>query len=103
MIEATAAFQAPPDQDLRQLDPRYADPSLRRQVIEVETIGVDPDGPFGMAGQTATVRFAWRWNPGPFGGVPHRGIAKIHGTAKGWTVYEDALAKNLRQAIGGEQ
>lgn len=105
MIEATAAFQAPLDEDLRKLDPRFgADPYVKREILKVEAVTVKTDGPFGsLAGQTATVSFVWRFNQGPLAGVQHRAIARIHGTSKGWTVYEDKLARNLRESIAGDE
>ncbi|HTY41924.1 MAG TPA: hypothetical protein VMH79_08640 [Thermoanaerobaculia bacterium] len=105
MIEATIAFQAPLDEDLRKLDPRFgADPYMKRELLRVEAISVKPDGPFGgMAGQTATVSFVWRFNQGPLAGISHRTIAKIHGDSKGWRVYEDKLAHNLRESIAGTE
>jgi len=100
MIEATRAFQAPLDEGLRKLDPRFAAaPSMKRELLDVEALTVKPDGPFGWAGKTATVSFVWRFSRGPLAGVPHRTLAKIHGDARGWKVYEDQLARNLRQAI----
>lgn len=104
MIEATAAFQAPLDEDLRKLDPRFgADPYMKREILKVEAVTVKPDGPFGMAGQTATVSFVWRFNQGPLAGVQHRTLAKIHGDSNGWKVYEDKLAHNLRESIAGDE
>jgi hypothetical protein len=103
MIEATAAFQTPLDQDLTKLDPRYAG-GVRREIVRIEAVAIKPDGPFGgMAGQTATVSFVWRFDKGPLAGIQHRSIAKIHGDSKGWKVYEDTLERNLRESIGGDE
>ena len=104
MIEASLAFQAPLDEDLRKLDPRFgADPYMKRELLRVEALTTRPDGPWGMAGQTATVSFVWRWNQGPLAGVQHRTVAKIHGDSQGWKVYEDKLAYNLRASIAAEE
>jgi hypothetical protein len=104
IIEASAAFQAPLDEDLRKLDSRFgADPYMKRELLKVEALTTKSDGPFGMAGQTATVSFVWRFNQGPLAGVPHRTVAKIHGDSHGWKVYEDTLAHNLRAAIAAEE
>jgi hypothetical protein len=103
MIEASLAFQAPLDDDLRRLDPSFADPYLKREMLKVEGVTVKPDYPFGWSGQTATVLFVWRWNQGPLAGVQHRTLAKIHGDSHGWTVYEDLLVKNLRASIARDE
>jgi hypothetical protein len=101
MIEATAAFQAPLDEDLMKLDPRFAG-DVKREIVKIEAVAVRPDGPFGMAGHTATVSFVWRFNKGPLAGIPHRTIARIHGDSQGWKVYEDTLEHNLRESIAGD-
>ena len=104
MIESTAAFQAPLDDDLQKLDPRFAaDPHMQREILKVEAVTVKPDGPLGMAGQTATASFVWRFNRGPLAGVKHRTLAKIHGDSTGWKVYEDQLEHNLRASIAGDE
>jgi len=103
MIEASLAFQAPLDDDLRRLDPGFGDPYLKRELLRVEGVTVKPDYPFGWSGQTATVLFLWRWNRGPLAGTQHRTLAKLHGNSRGWTVYEDVLAKNLRASIAREE
>jgi hypothetical protein len=104
MIEATAAFQAPLDEDLQKLDPRFgADPHMQRTIVKVEAVTVKPDGPFGMAGQTATASFVWRFNRGPLAGIPHRSLARMHGDSSGWKVYEDQLEHNLRASIAGDE
>ena len=102
MIEASLAFQAPLDEDLRKLSPQFADPYLKRELLKVEAVTVKPDGPFGMAGETATVQFLWRWNQGPLSASQQRTLAKIHGDSHGWTVYEDKLAHNLRESIASQ-
>jgi hypothetical protein len=100
MIEATAAFRAPLDEDLMKLDPRFA-AEAKREIVKIEAVAVKPDGPFGMAGQTAIVSFVWRFDKGPLAGIQHRTIARIHGDSKGWKVYEDTLEHNLRESIAG--
>lgn len=104
MIEASFAFQAPLDDDLKGLDPRFADPNMKREVLKISAVGVKPDGPFGMAGDTATVTFVWHWNQGALSGIRYTTIAKIHGDShEGWKLYEDKLAHNLRVSIAGEE
>jgi hypothetical protein len=103
MIEASLAFQAPLDEDLKKLDAGFADPYVKREMLKVQAVAVKPDGPFGMAGETATVTFVWRWNQGPLAGTQYTTIAKIHGDSDGWKLYEDKLAHNLRVSIAGEE
>jgi hypothetical protein len=104
MIEASFAFQAPLDDDLKRLDPRFTDPNMKREILKVSAVAVKPDGPFGMAGDTATVTFVWHWTQGPLAGTQYTTIAKIHGDShEGWKLYEDKLAHNLRVSVAGEE
>jgi hypothetical protein len=100
MIEASLAFQEPVDEDLKKLV--GADPNVKREMLKVEALSSKPDGPLGMAGETATVTFTWRWTQGPLGGVIYRSRAKIHGDSQGWKVYEDKLQESLRASVAGE-
>ena len=103
MIEASYAFQEPLDEDLRGLDPSFADPYLKRQFLKVKGLTTKPDGPLGMAGETATITFTWKWNQGPLAANSYTTIAKLHGNSRGWNVYEDVLKRNLRVSIAGEE
>jgi hypothetical protein len=103
MIEASVAFQLPLDEDLRKLDPSFGDPALKRQFIRVVGLTSKPDGPLGMAGETATVTFTWRWSQGPLASHPYTTVAKIHGDSHGWNLYEDVLKRNLRGSSAGEE
>ena len=101
MIAASAAFQEPVDADIRKAL-SYEQGTLRREILRIEALAVKPDDPFGMAGETATVVFTWRWTGGPLAGAQYRTTAKFHGDGHGWTVYEDKLQHNLRETLRGE-
>ncbi len=103
MIEASVAFQLPLDEDLRKLDASFGDPKVKREFVRVVGLASKPDGPIGMAGETATVTFLWRWSQGPLASHPYTTIAKIHGDSHGWKLYEDVLKRNLRVSIAGEE
>lgn len=101
MIAASVAFLEPVEADVRKAL-SYEQGKLRREILRVEALAVKPDGPFGMAGETATVVFTWRWSGGPLARVEYRTTTKFHGDGHGWTVYEDLLKRNLRKSISGE-
>ena len=102
MIEASFAFQAPLDDDLKSADPRLAAP-MKRQILTVENIAVKPDDAFSMAGETASVIFTWRFDQGPLAGSRYSTVAKIHGDSHdGWKLYEEKLAHSLRVSVVGE-
>ena len=103
MIEASAAFQLPLDEDLRKLDPSFGDPEMKRQLIRIVGLTSKPDGPLGMAGETVTVTFTWRWSQGALASHPYTTNAKIHGDSHGWKLYEDVLKRNLRVSSAGEE
>jgi hypothetical protein len=103
MIEASVAFQLPLDEDLQKRDPSFGDPKMKREIVRVVGLASKPDGPIGMAGETATVTFMWRWSQGPLASHPYTTIAKIHGDSHGWKLYEDVLKRNLRVSIAGEE
>jgi hypothetical protein len=104
MIEASLVFQAKLDEDVALLDTRLKDnPNMKREVVSIDALTSKPDGPFGMAGETATVVFTWRWNEGPLARTLYRTRAKLHGDGEGWTLYEDTLQKGLRASISGEE
>jgi hypothetical protein len=104
MIEASLAFQARLDEGVAFLDARVKDnPNLKREIVSIDAPTSKPDGPFGMAGETATVVFTWRWNGGPFARTVYRAKTKFHGDGHGWTLYEDTLQTGLRASVSGEE
>lgn len=74
---------------------------MNREILRVEALTVKPDGPFGLAGETATVTFSWRWDQGPLIASRYTTVAKNHGDSHGWRLYEDKLKHNLRVNFGG--
>jgi hypothetical protein len=104
MIEASLAFQARLDEDVTFLDARVKDnPNLKREIVSVDAPTSIPDGPLGMAGETAMVVFAWHWNGGPLARTVYKTKAKFHGDGHGWTLYEDTLRSGLRASVSGEE
>lgn len=101
MIEASMAFQEPIEDDVRKAL-KY-DGELKREILRVQALTTKPDGPLGMAGETATVTFSWRWTSGPLEASRYVTAAKIHGDSHGWTLYEDKLKQNLRATLSGEE
>jgi hypothetical protein len=101
MIASSAAFLEPVEAEIRKAL-SYEQGTLKREILRVEALTVKPDGPLGMAGETATVVFTWRWTAGPLAAAEYRTTAKFHGDGRGWTVYEDKLKHNLRETLKGE-
>lgn len=103
-IEAAPAFAAPIAADVAFADARLKDnPHLKRQVLGVEGVVVKPDGPFGMAGSTATAAFTWSWTEGPLAGQKYRTLAKLHSSGGAWKVYDDELARRLLATMRGDE
>ena len=61
---------------------------------------VTPDGSFGMAGETSTVVFTWRWTGGPLASLQHRTTGNF---SHAWSVYEGKVESNLSATIGGDE
>ena len=78
------------------------DAGIRREMLGVDSVVLRPDGPFGMAGATATAVFRWRWNQGPFAGQVFRTSVKLHDGGDGWKVYDDVLERELANAMRGQ-
>ncbi len=102
MIAASVAFAEPVEADIRKAI-SYEQGTLQGEILRVEALETKADGPFGMAGETATIVFTWRWTAGPLAGGQYRTTAKFHGDGHGWKVYEDQLKRNLRKAVAGEE
>ena len=60
------------------------------------------DGPGGIAGQTATGSFTWRWTDGWLVGKTFRSRAKLNNNGSGWRVYNDELASALAASESGD-
>lgn len=104
LVEASPSFSAPLDADIVGSDTRLKDnPSMKREIVRIEGIAIKPDGPFGMAGATASAAFTWRWNAGPFAGQVYKAVAKLHSGGDAWKVYDDQLERQLRLSMKGEE
>lgn len=78
-------------------------PNTKRQMMSLEGFVVKDDGPFGLAGQTATATFTWRWTEGPHAGLVFRSKAKLNCVAGGtWKIYDDYLKDRLFASERGE-
>lgn len=105
LIESSPAFQGPwsPGVVFLEAHPRPG-PNTKRELLRLEGLVSKEDGPFGIAGSTATAAFTWRWNEGPFQGKVFRSKARFNSnSSKGWTVYEDYLRRQLWAAELGEE
>ncbi len=103
-IEAAPAFHSPLAADVAIADARMKDnPNLKRQVLGVEGVVVKPDGPFGMAGATATASFTWSWTAGPLAGQKYKTLAKLHSSGGAWKIYDDELERQLQAAMRGDE
>lgn len=105
LIQHSPAFEGPWDQSLRFAD---ADKTVnfrdvQRRLLKIESAYVRPDGPWGIAGTTATVVFMWRWQNGPLSGVDFRSTARLHCSRGVWKVYSDKLQEELWRAERGEE
>jgi hypothetical protein len=104
LIEATAAFTAPMDREFVALETEIRGVNdARREFLRLEGLAVKNDGPFGIAGKTATASFTWRWSSGPFAHRPFRSLAKLNCSSGTWKVYEDHLKHQLRASMTGEE
>ena len=103
LITDSEAFRSPIDPGIIFVDTHFQPgPDTKREILRVEGGAVKDDGPFGMAGKTATVAFTWRWTEGPFAGGTMRSVAKLNSTGERWHVYEDILKHSLYAAERGE-
>lgn len=104
LIEAAPAFTEPMAQPSGAMDDGRIkeDSGVRREIVAVDSVVVKPDGPYGMAGATATAVFRWRWNQGPFAGQIFRTSVKLHSGGEGWKVYDDVLERELASAMRGQ-
>lgn len=103
LISQSGAFQGPIDPGVIFVDTNFRPgPNTKREIIRLEGVAVKEDGPFGIAGKTATAAFTWRWTEGPFAGRVMRSIAKLNSSGGAWHVYEDLLKQSLYAAERGE-
>ena len=104
LIVNSGAFRLPVDSGVIFLETKYTPgPGTKRELIRLEALAIKPDGPFGMAGATATVAFSWRWNSGPLAGTEFHSKAKLNSTGGPWHVYEDYLEKEFSKAERGQE
>ena len=102
LIESSAAFKEP--SGVVFIDTTFRPgPNTRRQIVGFQGIEVKQDGPFGIAGQTATVNFTYRWTEGPLSGVVLRSKARMNSSGGDWKVYEDYLRDQLTKSEGGAE
>ena len=104
LIEAAPAFNEPMASPSSPVDDGRVkeDAGIRREMLGVDSVTLKSDGPFGMAGATATAVFRWRWNQGPFAGQVFRTSVKLHTGGEGWKVYDDVLERELANAMRGQ-
>ncbi len=76
---------------------------MKREFLLLKSLTVKQDGPFGMAGATATAAFTWRWTGGPFAGVTFTSKAKLNSGGGPWKLYDDLLKHELWAAERGEE
>jgi hypothetical protein len=106
LIVSSEAFQGPWDPGIVFVEARVLPgPNTRREFVKIEALVIKEDGPFGIAGATATAAFTWRWNEGPFAQRLFRSKARFNSSTgeKHWKVYEDYLQRELWAAERGEE
>jgi len=104
LIEQSEAFSAPMDPSIVFIDTTFHPGSnTKREFIAISGIAVKDDGPFGMAGQTATVVFTWQWTEGPYAHRVLRSKAKLNCSSGTWKVYADYLTQHLWASERGEE
>jgi hypothetical protein len=102
LIGSSAAWQGPGAPQI-QLDPSFhASPTTKRELLKLQIVQVKDDGPWGMAGQTATAVFTWRWLEGYATGRVFRTTAKLNNSGDGWKVYDEKLKEALWAAERGD-
>ncbi len=104
LITRSPAFEGPWDPGIRfvESEKTVVTGDTKRRLLRVESVLVRQDGPWGMAGSTATVPFVWRWQSGPLAGVDYRSKAKLHCSGGVWKVYNEPLQEELWKAERGE-
>jgi hypothetical protein len=104
LIEESSAFRSPIDPGIVFVDAQYhPGPNTKRELVRLEGLVLKDDGPGGIAGQTATAVFTWRWNEGPFANRLFRSKAKLNNNGSGWRAYNDYLKKQLYAGERGEE
>jgi hypothetical protein len=73
-------------------------PNTKREFVRLEGLTAKDDGPFGIAGSTATGAFTWRWTEGPLAGQLLVSKVKFNDNGDGWHVYNDYLKEQLFKA-----
>ncbi len=104
LIEQSEAFSSPMDPSIVFTDTTFRPgPGMKREFISISALAVKDDGPFGMAGQTATVVFTWQWTEGPYARRVLRSKAKLNSSNGTWKVYDDYLTEHLWATERGEE
>ena len=101
LIEASPSWSQPLESSLN-IDPSFRPtPGTKRELMKIEALALKDDGPWGIAGQTATVSFTWRWVDGYLQAKTFRSRAKLNDSGEGWKVYDDTLRDALAAAERG--
>jgi hypothetical protein len=74
----------------------------KREILRLEGLVIKDDGPFAIAGRTATAAFTWRWTGGPYADRVLRSKAKLNCASGSWKVYDDYLKEQLWRSERGE-
>jgi hypothetical protein len=102
LIESSPSWSQPLESSLN-VDPSFrASPTTKRELLKLEALTVKDDGPWGIAGQTATGSFTWRWAEGYMQGKTFRSRVKLNNSGDGWKVYHDKLRDALWAAERGD-
>jgi hypothetical protein len=105
LITTSESFQGPWDPGIVFVDAQVRrGPNTKREILRIEGLTIKEDGPFGVAGATATAAFTWRWNEGPFAQRIFRSKVRFNSATgeKRWKIYEDYLQSELWKAERGE-
>jgi hypothetical protein len=103
LIEQSPAFAGPMDPGVVFLDTDFRPgPNMRRVFVKIESVSVKDDGPWALAGRTATVAFTWKWTEGPYAGAVLRSQAKLNCSSGAWKVYDEDLKQRLWATERGE-
>jgi hypothetical protein len=104
LIKSSKAFQGAMDPEIKFVDTTFRPgPNTKREFVRLVGLTAKADGPFGIAGSTATGAFTWRWTEGPLAGQLLVSKVKFNDNGDGWHVYNDYLKEQLFQAERSEE
>jgi hypothetical protein len=104
LIKSSKAFQGPMDPQISFADTTYRPgPNTKREFVSLVGLTAKADGPFGIAGSTATGAFTWRWTEGPLAGQLLVSKVKFNDNGDGWHIYNDYLQEQLFKAERREE